>query len=70
MCLKKRIFVHSAGDTKAGAFPDQPDEYFFIGFTLKFHLAVWLSRLFWLMLKSAKGITFIVVGSIKAALAK
>lgn len=56
------ILVHSAGATKGGVFPTQPDEDFIDGFALKFHAGVRLSRLFWPMLKEARGNVVMVVG--------
>ena len=56
------IFVHSAGATKGGVFPTQPDEDFLDGFALKFHAGVRLSRLFWPMLKAARGNIVMIVG--------
>ena len=56
------IFVHSAGATKGGVFPAQPDEDFIDGFALKFHAGVRLSRLFWPMLKAAHGTAIMIIG--------
>ncbi|MDG2405944.1 MAG: SDR family NAD(P)-dependent oxidoreductase, partial [Paracoccaceae bacterium] len=56
------ILVHSAGATKGGVFPTQPDEDFIDGFALKFHAGVRLSRLFWPMLKETRGNVVMVVG--------
>ena len=56
------ILIHSAGATKGGIFPTQPDEDFSNGFALKFHAGVRLSRLFWPRLKLAKGHVIMIVG--------
>ena len=56
------ILVHSAGATKGGVFPSQPDEDFLDGFALKFHAAVRLSRLFWPALTTARGNVVMIVG--------
>ena len=77
------ILVNCAGDTKAGAFPDQPDADWMDGFDLKLHGAVRLSRLLWPALKESKGTVvniggaaaytpgpgFMVGGAVNAALA-
>ncbi|MBM3528338.1 MAG: SDR family oxidoreductase [Alphaproteobacteria bacterium] len=49
------ILVNSAGATRAGNFPDLPDEAWMDGFALKFFGAVRLCRMFWPMLKTAQG---------------
>ena len=56
------ILVNSAGATKGGIFPDQPDEEMVDGFALKFYSAVRLSRLLWPELKKAKGCLVNIVG--------
>ncbi|HSG96273.1 MAG TPA: SDR family oxidoreductase [Afifellaceae bacterium] len=56
------ILVNSAGATKGGIFPDQPDEDMLDGFALKFHGAVRLARLLWPELKKAKGTVINIVG--------
>ena len=56
------IFVHSAGATKGGIFPEQPDEEMIDGFALKFHGGVRLARALWPALKAAKGSVVNVVG--------
>ena len=77
------ILVNCAGDTKAGAFPEQSDDDWMDGFALKFHGAVRLTRLLWPALKTAKGTVvnvggaaayspapgFMVGGAVNAALA-
>jgi 3-oxoacyl-[acyl-carrier protein] reductase len=49
------ILVNSAGATKAGNFPDLPDEAWVDGYALKFFACVRMCRLFWPMLKTAQG---------------
>ncbi len=75
--------INCAGATKAGNFFDLYDEEWHDGFALKFFAAVRLSRLFWPMLKMAKGnivnivggaartpdSNFLIGGSVNAALA-
>ena len=56
------IFVHSAGATKGGIFPEQPDEEMIDGFALKFHGGVRLARALWPALKAANGSVVNVVG--------
>jgi len=56
------ILVHSAGATRAGAFVTQPDADWQDGFALKFFACVRLSRLFWPLLKSARGHVVSVIG--------
>ena len=56
------ILVHSAGATKGGVFPEQPDADFQDGFALKFHAAVRLSRLFWPSLVESHGNVVMIVG--------
>ena len=56
------ILVNSAGATKGGIFPDQPDEEMVDGFALKFFSAVRLCRLLWPELKKAKGCVVNIVG--------
>ena len=56
------IFVHSAGATKGGIFPDQPDEDMVDGFDLKFHAAVRLARALWPSLKQSHGTVVNIVG--------
>jgi 3-oxoacyl-[acyl-carrier protein] reductase len=59
------ILVNCAGDTKAGAFPAQPDEDWMSGFSLKFFGAVRLTRLLWEHLKARNG-TVINIGGAAA----
>ena len=56
------ILINSAGATKAGRFPDQPDEEMLDGFALKFHSAARLCRLLWPELKKATGCVVNIVG--------
>jgi NAD(P)-dependent dehydrogenase (short-subunit alcohol dehydrogenase family) len=77
------ILVNCAGATRAGKFPDQPDEDWIEGFALKFHGAVRLARELWPALVERKGTViniggaaaftpsagFMVGGAVNAALA-
>lgn len=56
------ILVHSAGATKGGLFPNQPDTDFIDGFALKFHAGLRLSHRFWPMLKAARRNVVIIAG--------
>lgn len=56
------ILINSAGATKGGTFPDQPDEEMIDGFALKFHAAVRLARLFWPELARGHGTVVNIVG--------
>ena len=56
------MLINSAGATKGGLFPDQPDEEMLDGFALKFHAAVRLSRFLWPHLKQSKGTVINIVG--------
>lgn len=56
------ILINSAGATKGGIFPDQPDEDMVDGFALKFHGAVRLCRLLWPALKKSNGTVINIVG--------
>jgi 3-oxoacyl-[acyl-carrier protein] reductase len=49
------ILVNSAGATRAGNFPDLPDEAWMDGYGLKFFGCVRMCRLFWPLLKDAQG---------------
>jgi len=60
---KCNILIHSAGATKGGVFPDQPDGDYLDGFALKFHAGVRLSRLFWPSLKANSGTVIMIIGS-------
>jgi NAD(P)-dependent dehydrogenase (short-subunit alcohol dehydrogenase family) len=77
------ILVNVAGATRAGVFPEQPDEDWIEGFALKFHGTVRLTRCLWPALVSSKGTViniggaaaqtpapgFMVGGAVNAALA-
>ena len=56
------ILVNSAGATKGGVWPDQPDDEWEDGFALKFYAAVRLARLFWPTLAAARGTVINIVG--------
>lgn len=56
------ILVNNAGATRAGAFVSLPDEAWMDGFALKFFGCVRLCRLFWPLLKDAKGSVVNIVG--------
>ena len=56
------ILIHSAGATKGGFFPVQPDEDMIDGFALKFHAAVRIARLLWTELKKTKGVVINISG--------
>ena len=56
------ILINSAGATKGGIFPDQPDEEMVDGFALKFYSAVRLCRLLWPELKKSNGCVVNIVG--------
>jgi len=56
------VLVNSAGATRAGAFLTQGDDAWQDGFALKFYSCVRLSRLFWPLLKAAKGHIVNIVG--------
>lgn len=77
------ILVNCAGDTRAGAFPVQPDADWTSGFDLKFFGAVRLTRAVWDQLKRRRGTVvniggaaaytpapgFMIGGAVNAALA-
>jgi NAD(P)-dependent dehydrogenase (short-subunit alcohol dehydrogenase family) len=56
------VFVHSAGATRGGIFPDQPDEEMLDGFALKFHAGVRLARALWPSLKKSNGTVINIAG--------
>lgn len=56
------VLVNSAGATRAGAFLDQGEDLWQDGFALKFFGCVRLCRLFWPMLKTARGHVVNVIG--------
>jgi len=57
------IFIHSAGATRGGVFPEQDDADYIDGFALKFHAGVRLARLFWPALRSARGTIVMINGT-------
>ena len=58
------VLINNAGATRAGGFLDLPDEVWLDGFALKFFGCVRLTRLFWPLLKAARGsLVNIVVGA-------
>ena len=57
------MLINSAGATKGGIWPDQPDDDYVDGFALKFYAAVRLCRLFWPSLKESQGTVINIVGS-------
>ena len=56
------ILINNAGATKAGAFLDLADDLWSDGFALKYFACVRMSRLFWPMLKDAKGHVVNIIG--------
>jgi 3-oxoacyl-[acyl-carrier protein] reductase len=56
------VLINNAGATRAGNFLDIPDEAWIDGFALKYFGAVRLTRLFWPLLKAAKGSVVNIVG--------
>lgn len=56
------ILINSAGATKGGKFPEQPDGDMLDGFALKFHGAVRLCRLFWPNLVQRQGTVINIIG--------
>lgn len=56
------ILVNNAGATRAGAFVNLPDEAWMDGYALKFFGCVRMCRLFWPLLKEAKGSVINIVG--------
>jgi NAD(P)-dependent dehydrogenase (short-subunit alcohol dehydrogenase family) len=56
------ILINSAGATRGGLFPEQPDEEMVDGFALKFHSAARLSRLLWPELTKTNGSVINIVG--------
>jgi 3-oxoacyl-[acyl-carrier protein] reductase len=56
------ILVNNAGATKAGAFLDLADDLWVDGFALKYFACARMSRLFWPMLKDAKGHVVNIIG--------
>jgi len=56
------VLVNNAGATKAGAFLELADELWTDGFALKYFACARMSRLFWPMLKEAKGHVVNIIG--------
>ncbi len=56
------ILINSAGATKGGVWPEQPDDEWEDGFALKFYSAVRLARLFWPALTASRGTVINIVG--------
>lgn len=56
------VLVNNAGATKGGDFFELPDEDFVDGFALKYFAAVRLTRLFWPLLKAARGNVINIIG--------
>jgi 3-oxoacyl-[acyl-carrier protein] reductase len=56
------ILVNNAGATRAGAFLDLADDLWVDGFALKYFACTRMSRLFWPMLKEAKGHVVNIIG--------
>src|SRR5439155_16552383 len=56
------VLINNAGATRAGGFLDLPDEVWLDGFALKFFGCVRLTRLFWPLLKAARGSLVNIVG--------
>jgi NAD(P)-dependent dehydrogenase (short-subunit alcohol dehydrogenase family) len=56
------VLINNAGAARAGNFVELPDEAWLDGFALKFFGAVRLTRLFWPMLKAARGHVVNIIG--------
>jgi 3-oxoacyl-[acyl-carrier protein] reductase len=56
------VLVNNAGATRAGAFLEMPDDAWLDGFALKFFGGVRLTRLFWPLIKAAKGHVVNIIG--------
>jgi NAD(P)-dependent dehydrogenase (short-subunit alcohol dehydrogenase family) len=56
------VLVNNAGATKGGKFLDLSDDIWVDGFALKFFATVRLTRLFWPLLKEARGSVINIVG--------
>ena len=56
------MLVNNAGATRAGAFLELPDAAWLDGYALKFFGCVRLTRLFWPLLKAARGSVINIVG--------
>ena len=57
------ILVNNAGATRAGAFLELTDDQWIDGFALKYFACARMSRLFWPMLKDAKGHIVNIIGA-------
>ena len=57
------ILVNNAGATRGGKFLEIPDDVWVDGFALKFFGAVRMTRLFWPLLKAAKGSIINIIGA-------
>jgi 3-oxoacyl-[acyl-carrier protein] reductase len=57
------VLINNAGATRAGNFLDLPDDAWLDGFALKFFGAVRLTRLFWPLLKAARGHLLNIIGT-------
>jgi len=57
------ILVNNAGATRGGKFLEIPDDIWVDGFALKFFGAVRMTRLFWPLLKAAKGNVINIIGA-------
>jgi 3-oxoacyl-[acyl-carrier protein] reductase len=56
------ILVNNAGATRGGNFFELPDDAFVDGFALKYFAAVRLCKLFWPLLKTARGSIINIIG--------
>jgi len=56
------VLINNAGATQGGKFLEQSDELWLDGFALKLHGAVRVTRLFWPLLKAARGNMVSIVG--------
>jgi len=56
------VLVNNAGATRSGNFLELPDAAFHDGFALKYFACVRMSRLFWPMLRDAKGHVVNIIG--------
>ena len=56
------VLVNNAGATRAGAFVSLPDDAWMDGYALKFFGCVRMCRLFWPLLREAKGTVVNIVG--------
>ncbi len=56
------VLINNAGATRGGKFLDLPDDAWTDGFALKYFGAVRLTRLFWPLLKEARGNLLYIIG--------